>query len=159
MSTEFIPKDFTPQEKIKRKGFILEKLGPQHLDLDYVAVMSSIDLIKQIRGGDWPSEDLTKEKDLADLEWHEDEFNKRASFAYTVLNQAKTECLGCVYLYPADKPWVSTPEGSDVDISMWVTQEAYDKGLYPKLFKSVKQWIQKDWPFKNPYYSNKEIPE
>jgi hypothetical protein len=34
-----------------------------------MAVMSSIDVIKKTRGGDWPTSDLTFEDDLIDLAW------------------------------------------------------------------------------------------
>ncbi len=43
------------------------------------------------------------------------------------------ECLGCLYLYPGGfRKDIS--EGADVDASFWVTQKAYEKGLYKKLY-------------------------
>jgi len=41
---------------------------------------------------------------------------------------------------------------------MWVIQEAYDRGDYKKLFTLVKEWTENFWPFKNVFYSNKEMP-
>jgi len=155
----FVPGDFNPQEIIDGVGFTLKKLSLSDLDLNFEAVMSSINIIHQLRGGSWPENNLTKEEDMIDLCWHQREFENRLSFAYTVLNFKKTKCIGCVYIYPPYYPWLIVPDAAEAVINMWVTQEAYDQGLYPKLFKFVKEWISRDWPFKNVYYSNKEIPQ
>ena len=44
-------------------------------------------------------------------------------------------------------------------IAGYQTQEEYDKGLYPRLFATVKNWVEKDWPFKKVAYVNKEVPK
>jgi hypothetical protein len=158
-STRFLPDGFKPKEFIEQPDFVLKKLCYTDAALDYATVMSSIDLIKRIRGGNWPTPDLTLEEDLIDLGWHQREFEFGTSFAYTVLSPFKDECIGCVYIYPTDKPWLNPPKDADVVVNMWVTEKAYKNGIYPELFGFVKTWISKEWPFNNPHYSNKEIPE
>lgn len=155
---KLVPNSFIVPEEYIQPEFILKKLCYDDAKLDYDAVMSSIDIIHKTRGGTWPTHDLTYEDDLIDLGWHQREFENRTSFTYTLLNPDRTKCLGCVYIYPTDIGKFQAPEGADVILSMWVTQEEYDNGLYPKLFKAVKNWIEKVWSFRNPYYSNKEIP-
>ncbi len=157
-SQPFVPDVFNVPYEISFEKFILKKLSVEDVKLDYIAVMSSIDVIHKVRGGTWPSMDLTEKEDLEDLYWHQAEFEMRTSFAYTVLNLDKSKCLGCVYIYPTNKPWVEFTEGSDAVINMWVTQEEYDKGLYLELFKIVESWVNAVWPFKQPYYSNIEKP-
>ena len=46
----------------------------------------------------------------------------------------------------------------DVDVSWWVTPEAYDGGYYVKLYLALQQWITDAFPFRNAYFSNREIP-
>lgn len=157
--TPFVPEDFLPPEKVTTKDFILKKLCFADAKLDYEAVMSSIDIIHQVRGGSWPTSDLTFEDDQIDLAWHQREFEFKNSFAYTVLSRDEGKCLGCVYFYPLNKPWIKAPEGSDVVVNFWVTQEAYDQGLYPKLYFFMQDWVKQAWPFKNPFFSNKEVPQ
>lgn len=152
-----LSKDFKVPEKIEHPKFVCRKLCARDVYLDYIAVMSSIDIIKKTRGGSWPTSDLSFEDDLIDLAWHQREFENRSSFAYTVMNPDETECLGCFYLYPAGFRKES-PEGSDLDVSFWVTQKEYDAGLYPELYKTIKEWLAKEWPFKMPFWSNAEIP-
>jgi hypothetical protein len=46
----------------------------------------------------------------------------------------------------------------DVDVSWWVTPEAYDGGYYAGLYVALRHWIVEAFPFKNPHFSNREIP-
>jgi len=75
-----------------------------------------------------------------------------------VMSLDETECLGCLYLYPAGFRGEAS-EGSDVDVSFWVTQKEYKKGLYKELYVAMKNWLEKDWPFQKPFWSNIEIPK
>jgi len=40
---------------------------------------------------------------------------------------------------------------------MWIRTSMLDKGLDDILFNSVKEWIEKDWPFKKVAYPGREI--
>jgi hypothetical protein len=46
----------------------------------------------------------------------------------------------------------------DVDVSWWVTPHAYEEGYYKKLYRALGHWLAEELPFKEPYYSNREIP-
>lgn len=115
---------------------------------DYDAVMSSTDHLQGVFGerSNWPSPDLTLEQDLIDLGWHQKEFQKRSSFAYTVMSLDETQCLGCMYIFP------SLDEQYEADVISWVRKSEYQKGLDPILLKTVKNWIDKDWPFQKVRY-------
>lgn len=155
---KLIGNDFKIPEKLDTPKFRIRKLCAKDVYLDYMAVMSSIDIIRKTRGGDWPTPDLSFEDDLIDLSWHQREFEHGTSFAYTVMSLDETECLGCLYFYPPGFR-KAEPEGSDVDVSFWVTQKGYDNGLYTELYSTMKNWLEKDWPFKKPFWSNKELPK
>lgn len=157
MHAQLVPSDFKVPEKLERQEFIIRKLCFSDAELDYKAVMSSMDIIKKTRGGDWPSSDLSLIEDQIDLGWHQREFENRSSFAYTVMSPDEKECLGCLYLYPPgfrDK----NSRDADVDVSFWVTQAAYDKGLYSTLYETLDDWLKTAWPFKKIVYTNIEIP-
>ncbi|NMC35555.1 GNAT family N-acetyltransferase [Candidatus Beckwithbacteria bacterium] len=152
-----IPSSFIVPEELKTKYFLIRKLTTKDVYLDYMTIMSSIDIIKKTRGGSWPSKDLTIEDDLIDLGWHQREFEHKSSFVFTVFNPQNTECLGCFYFYPAGYR-KKVDESYDVDVSFWVTQEAYDQGLYEILYKTIQEFL-KQWPFKKPFWSNEIIPD
>jgi len=133
-------------------GLRIMPLTIHDVDADYEAIMSSVDhLKKQKVFGDlskWPSRTLTKEQDLIDLGWHQKEFQRRTSFAYTVTNEEETSYIGCVYIYPSEK--------ADAEVYLWVTESEYKKGTDSLLFEIVKRWIAKNWPFKKVAYLGRE---
>jgi hypothetical protein len=161
--TEMVPQDFTPPLEAIAEEFKLARLEPKFAELDQQAIMKSIVLIRRLRGGTWPQDTgLTVEEDREEMSIHLEEFENRTSFAYIVLNPDASEGWGCVYIYPPNHPF-NHAEGSDntsadAIINMWVSQPAYDRGIYPKLWSFVEQWVSADWPFKNPYFSNPTKP-
>ena len=46
----------------------------------------------------------------------------------------------------------------DVDVSWWVTPDAYDAGYYAKVHQALQRWVTEDYPFTRPHYSNVRIP-
>ena len=150
---KFIPEDFRIPEKLETRHFRLRMLTVNDVVKDYDAVMTSIDHLKGVFGPEssWPSPDLSFEQDLIDLGWHQKEFQKRSSFAYTVVTPDESKIIGCLYIYPSEK------EKYDARIIMWVRQSAACSGLDEILYQSVRNWISSQWPFKNPGYPGREI--
>ena len=151
---------FIPPNKLTYEDIIARPLTRQDLDDDLAAVNSSLEIIRQTRGGSWPEEELNREFDLLDLAWHEREFRDHTSFAYVVYDTSGTY-VGCFYLYPMGDRTALTNEllKYDVDASWWVTSSAYEKGYYDKLYTGLREWLASLFPFKEIYYSNKEIPQ
>ena len=149
----FIPTDFEVPKKSENEHFRIRQLMVKDAEKDYDAITSSLDHLQKmfLSEWDWPPSDLTLEDDRIELGKEEERFKKRTSFAYTVVSLDESQVLGCVYIYPANKG------GYDADITMWVRKSAFDKGLDPILFDSVRQWIKKEWPFDNPGYPGRDI--
>lgn len=126
---------------------------------DVRGINASLDLIRRTRGGDWPTEPVTEDFDYVDLVWHECEFREGYSFAYAVYDTAG-RYLGCCYLYPMGRRTPLTAELllHDVDVSWWVTPDAYRNGSYVDLHRALRHWVGTAFPFSAPYYSNAEIP-
>lgn len=149
----FVPESFVVPEKLITKQMLLRPLLSSDVELDYHAVMSSIDHLKGVFGpdDDWPREDLTMEDDLRALKNHEAEFQKRVGFTYTVMNREEKECLGCVYIIPIHA------EGYDAQVFLWVTRDAFNKGYDSELYDAVKEWMKKDWPFSKVVFPGRDM--
>jgi hypothetical protein len=126
---------------------------------DVAGINASLDLIRRTRGGKWPTGPVTEDGNYADLVWHEVEFRDGSSYTYT-LRDAADGYLGCLYLYPMGGRTPLTEEllAHDVDVSWWVTTEAYEAGWYPKAHTAVRAWLAEDLPFNAPFFSNRELP-
>ena len=98
-----------------------------------------------------PHEGLTIEDDLVDLGWHQREFARRSSFAYTMMTPDEGRCLGCVYIMPTRK------RGHDCKVEMWVRADALASGLDEELYRTVRAWIAIVWPFTSPAFPGRAI--
>lgn len=152
-NTPFVPSDFSVPEKLETPEFRLRMLTVNDVVKDYDAVMTSVDHLRGVFGphSTWPRPDLTLEQDLIDLGWHQKEFQRRSSFAYTVMDPTESTCLGCVYIDP------TTKRGYDAEVFLWVRKSEFDKGLDPKLLLAVKEWVAEKWPFKKVAYPGRDI--
>lgn len=107
MNKPFVPDEFEVPETVETESFRMRMLSPDELDLDYEAVTSSLEYLKGVSTppmcGDWPPSNLTKEQDLNDLMRHKEKHLAREIFAYTILNNDESQCLGCVYIFPSTK--------------------------------------------------------
>lgn len=135
-------------------------ISREHLREDVNGINESIELIRRTRGGRWPTGPVTEAGNFVDLVWHEAEFRDGDSYTY-VLHDPGSQYLGCCYLYPMGRRTRLTEAllHHDVDVSWWVTPAAYAQGLYATLYTALRRWLADAFPFRDPYYSNHEIPE
>ena len=147
----FVPKEFKVPEKLETQEFRLRMLTVNDVVKDYDAVMTSVEHLKTIwQDGSWP-EGLTFEQDLIDLGWHQKEFQRRASFAYTVVTLSESKVTGCVYINPTPK------RGYDAVVYLWARQSELEGGLESRLLSAVKEWLSKEWPFKKVAFPGRDI--
>ena len=151
---KFLPEDFEVPQQLETDRLRLRMLKISDVVKDYDAVMSSIDHLQKTKpfgpNHNWPK-GLTFEQNLIDLGWHQKEFQRRSSFAYTVMNHEESKCLGAIYIYPSSNPNFETM------ILLWVRQSEIENGLDQHLFDSVKDWISEKWPFRTIAYPGREI--
>jgi hypothetical protein len=149
----FVPEDFDVPQLMRTEHLRVRPLTADDVDLDYAAVMSSIEHLQGVfgPGGDWPTAELTYEEDLRALKNHEKEHAQRSAFTYTVLSPDEAECLGCVYLLPVHD------ERFDAQIYLWVTEAAFDRSLDNELYEGIKEWVERDWPFASVAYPGRSI--
>ena len=153
-SHRLVPDDFVVPEVLEHPRFRLRMLSVNDLVKDYDAVMSSVAHLRTTfsreSGGSWP-EGLTIEEDLVDLGWHQREFTRRSSFAYTMMTPDEGRCLGCVYIMPTRR------RGHDCKVEMWVRADELASGLDEALYRTVRAWIAETWPFANPAFPGRAI--
>ncbi|MDQ2676593.1 MAG: GNAT family N-acetyltransferase [Actinomycetota bacterium] len=154
-----LPAGFAAPAKLSAGDLVATALSRADLDDDVQGINSSVALIQRMRGGGWPTGEISEDYNFVDLVWHEQEFREGTSFSYVVRNAAG-DYLGCCYLYPMGQRTELKKDllAHDVDVSWWVTGTAYEAGYYEKLYAALRGWVTTEFPFTNPYYSNTEIP-
>ena len=151
MIDSFVPEDFEIPQLLETDKFRLRMLSVDDVEKDYEAVIESRNLLHKKFGGPWPREGFTIEENLKDLQRHQQEFLERKRFAYTVVSLNESKVLGCLYINPPEEKTGNKPYAV-----MWVRQTEYDKGLDEVLFQTVKNWIEKDWPFEEIVFPKRE---
>ena len=154
-----LPAGYAPPVELSFEDIVARALSRADLVADVKGINSSIEVILRTRGGNWPSGPISEEFDYVDLVWHELEFRENYSYSYAVYDTAG-QYLGCCYFYPMGRrtPLDETTVQHDVDVSWWVTEDAYHRSYYAKLYLALRQWIADAFPFENPYFSNREMP-
>jgi hypothetical protein len=151
----FVPVDFAVPEGLAAEGFRLEPLGPQHNAEDYAAWTASIGHIQAtpgFAGKSWPHQ-MSLAENLRDLERHAQDFAGRRGFTYTVLSADTGDVIGCVYIYPPrGESQGGTSAGEQcADVSSWVRADRAE--LDPVLYRTVRAWLERDWPFGSIQYA------
>ncbi len=146
-----LPAGFDPPKQVRKDGYWLEVLGPEHNVMDYEAWTSSRDELKGIFGpkNHWPAEVTSIEQNLADLERHYREFMAREAFAYTLLSPDKSSCIGCLYIRP-------TPaKGYDARVDFWFRKTSMH--LEQQFYREIDSWLKRDWGFREIAYPGRNI--
>ncbi|GGB58986.1 twin-arginine translocation pathway signal protein [Blastomonas aquatica] len=149
----FVPADFKVPTLVETPGFKIVPLGPELVDIDFAAYMSSIEHLQMTftRSTSWPHKDVSAADAMQDMQTEQARFEKRASFAYAVLTPDGSRERGCVYVYP------SQVDGYDAVVTMWVTKAEYGAGFDAELYAWAKEWVAKDWPFAKVAYPGRSI--
>jgi hypothetical protein len=149
VTTPLVPEGFAVPAGLRSELFVLEPLGVQHNVADHAAWTSSIEHIRAtpgFAGRTWPAP-MSLQENAADLVKHAQDFADRTGFAYTVLDPASDDVIGCVYIYPPRR------SSYDVDVRSWV--RADHAGLDKPLHDLVCQWLASAWPFRKPDYAER----
>lgn len=148
-----VPAGFAIPHGLETRRLRIRPLTVSDVVKDYDAVMTSVDHLKGVFGPDsgWPSPTMSLEQDLIDLGWHQKEFQRRSSFAYTVMSTDDLRCLGCMYIDPSPHP------DYDAMVIAWVRQSEAATGLDEHLLTTIKDWLRTSWPFRNPGFPGRDI--
>lgn len=152
-SASFVSADFAVPTRVEGNGFTLQPLGPDLVDIDFAAYMSSIEHLQTTftRSTSWPHKDVSAADAMRDMETEQARFARRETFAYAVLTPDGSRERGCVYVYP------STVEGFDAVVTLWVTKAEFDAGFDHELYAWVTAWVKKEWPFARVAYPGRAI--
>jgi hypothetical protein len=154
-----LPAGFDAPRLLRYDDVTAHALSRDDLAADVRGVNASVGLIGETRGGGWPTGPVTDDEDYVDLVWHECEFRDGKSFAYC-LEADGLGYIGCAYLYPMGvrRPLTEELASHDVDVSWWVTPDAYGAGHYTTVYRALQRWVTEDFPFTRPHYSNLRMP-
>ena len=148
----FVATDFDVPAMLETKHFRLRMLTVGDVVKDYDAVISSAEHLQSVwPGSSWPA-GLTLEQNLIDLGWHQKEFQRRRSFAYTVVELDESRVIGCVYINPSRKV------GYDAVVYLWTRPPNQTDVIDEDTLRTaVRSWLKDEWPFENAVFPGTDI--
>ncbi len=158
-TTEKVPRFLETSE------FVLEPLHPDHVVLDYDAVMSSKSFLRRWSYSDWPTDDFSLGDNREDLRRHSQEFFAQLAFTYTILSPDRSTCLGCIYLNPIEsiQP-VNDQErnllsSKSAFLRFWLRQTLQESARELSIFCTIAFWVKQEWKVNEILFScNKQVP-
>jgi hypothetical protein len=154
-----LPPGFVPPRVLRHEDLVARGITRDDVAEDVLGINASLDLIRETRGGSWPTGAVTEEEIVVDEYWHECEFRDHKSFSF-ILRADALGYIGCAYLYPMGVRQALTPvlAEHDVDVSWWVTPKAYAAGYYTTVHDALRRWVVDAFPFERPHWSNLRMP-
>mgnify|MGYP001564526724 CR=1 FL=1 len=154
MKKPFVPTEFVVPLRVEQAGYTLSPLTTAHVDKDYEAVMSSRESLRHIfceYDTTWPKGSMTLTDNYRDLARHQQEFDERQAFAYTMETPDGQSCIGCVYIYPCQRG------NYDAQVYYWVIDRVKPDGLEADLDEFLHRWLKETWPFELPVFPGRGI--
>jgi len=150
----FYPDDGPVPVELRTEHLLLRSLGPEHVERDYDAFMSSRERLLVWSGGSWPAADFTLALNMDDMHFHRREHEERIAFTFTVMSPDEARCEGCTYTNSWDvvarRMGAEIPEiARDYDglTSYWVRDSALARDLDKELLRGLIDWFAGDWSF------------
>jgi len=143
-----------------------EPLTPDHLLLDFDAVMSSRLFLRLWSKSEWPSDNFQLEDNLKDLVMHEKEHKEGVAYTYSILSVDKKECLGCLYVNPNDRIEPVTNHERyllnlrPANIRFWIRNSYHNTDKESIIIKDLLSWFVNTWELKEILFScNRQVSD
>lgn len=158
----------TPAE-LRTDELVLRPITADDAAMDHAAVMETREHLRLWEQSSWPADDFTVEANRADLVDLEQRHAAGRAFTYTVLDPLdphRTECLGCVYVFPTNATFLTratvTPVGDDewarvqAVVYFWVRRSRMETGLDARLLTALRAWFAEAWQLERTVFVTNE---
>lgn len=150
-----LPPDTSVPDELARPDFVATPLTLDLVALDHAAYVASPEVITRHSDGRWPVAGFTLDEDRRLVAAHEADHRARRSFAYLLLDVARSEALGCLYLNPmhdyllrcrADPATLDRFPAGTAMVTFWVRQDLERSALPRAVAEAAHEWLSDEWP-------------
>lgn len=141
---------------------VLRPIAATDAATDHEAIMDSREMLRIWEQSSWPEDDFSVEDNRKDLAKMAGRHADGVSFAYTMLDPAEQICLGCVYIFPTDAPFLArcavapvagAPwETASAAVYFWVRTSRAAESLEESLVADLRAWLDHTWRLADPVF-------
>ena len=150
--------------RLETADFVVHRQRASDNELDFDAVMTSKQLLREWSDSDWPEDAFTLEQNGLDIAEHIADHEQNSDYGFSIFSPNKDRLLGSLYLnavgpllenYPTDPMTLARLLEFDVRVEYWLRS-----GLSPKFemqfVRAVIKWLEEAWWFKHPVFGSRK---
>jgi hypothetical protein len=149
-----VPGDFNVPGKFEGEKFRIRALIAHDVVSDYSGKNHSdqSNYGLQLPALDMPANDFPTQEDLIGSALFNRRFQPRNSFSFPVENSVTGKMIGFIYINHSKNP------DHDAEVTWWLRTNEPEGRMFQSLSETLKDWVKKEWPFKNPEFIGQAIP-
>lgn len=158
------PNKLPVPEHLNTPRFVVQRQRPEDNALDYEAVMSSKELLREWSDSEWPEDNFTLEQNAEDIAGHIEDHQNDLDYGFSIFTPDYSRLLGSLYFnpvepllehYPADVGTLARLRAFDVRVEYWLRQGTSTE-LEKNLVREVLSWLERKWWFKAPVFGSRK---
>ena len=159
------PEDKPVPEALENPEYTILPLTPKHNQLDYEAVMASLDYYRKFNPSDWSTAGFTLAQNFEELKQHAQDHQERTAFTLSAQTPNHDVSLGCIYVNTMHGllKWLKRPEEElkqtknfECQVYLWTRPQCVESDLDQKILDGLSHWLENEWFFSKIYYQTYE---
>jgi hypothetical protein len=137
-------------DRLETPDFTIHRQRPSDNALDFDAVMTSRDLLREWSDSEWPEDDFTLEQNGQDIAEHIAEHELGSDYGFSVFTPDEARVLGSLYLnevgpllenYPTTPKTLARLLEFDVRVEYWL-RAGVGRDLEARFVRAVLEWLE-----------------
>ena len=150
--------------RLESTDFVVHCQRPSDNELDFDAVMSSKEILREWSDSEWPEDDFSLEQNAQDIAEHIAEHEQNSDFGFSIFSPDEDRLLGSLYLnavgpllenYPTDAMTLAHLLEFDVRIEYWL-RSGVGPDLEMRFVQTVIKWLETAWWFERPVFGTRK---
>ena len=150
--------------RLETADFIVHRQRSSDNELDFDAVMTSKQLLREWSDSEWPEEDFSLEQNGQDIAEHIADHEQNSDYGFSIFSPDEDRLLGSLYLnavgpllenYPTDPMTLERLLEFDVRIEYWL-RSGIGPDFEMRFVRAVIKWLETAWWFERPIFGTRK---
>jgi hypothetical protein len=150
--------------RLKTADFVVHRQRTSDNGLDFDAVMSSKQILREWSDSEWPEDDFSLEQNGQDIAEHIADHEQNSDYGFSIFTPGEDRLLGSLYLnvvgqllenYPTDPMTLARLLEFDVRVEYWL-RSGVGPELEVRFVQAVIKWLEDAWWFERPIFGSRK---
>jgi RimJ/RimL family protein N-acetyltransferase len=150
--------------RLKTADFVVHRQRISDNELDFDAVVSSKQILREWSDSEWPEDDFTLEQNAQDIAEHIADHEQNSDYGFSIFTPNEDRLLGSLYLnavgpllknYPTDPMTLARLLEFDVRVEYWL-RSGIGPDLELRFIRAVIGWLEEKWWFEHPVFGSRK---